>query len=163
MKYGSHSYYDVSDLNAKWDQALPAVAGLGGCGNGILSGNTLAIRGLGQTTDAFYPWREESADTKALQESLNLWLTQHGYQAIATDGYLGPGTCGAIEAMCDVQGCVVPGTCQDSTPPRKAGTTTSTTTVRRASLGGGPNWMLIGGAIGLAAIGVAVMTRRKAA
>lgn len=159
MHYGQHSYYDVSDLNAKWDQALPAVAGLGRS-NGILDGNSLRIRGLGET---YYPWREESADTRALQENLNVWLSQHGYQQIAADGVLGPATCGALAAMCDVDGCTAPTTCQESVAPSRAGTARSgTTEVSHARLSaGGPNWLMIGGAVGLAAIGAAIIMKKK--
>lgn len=164
VTFGQHDYTDLSNLNAKWDEDRPAVAGLG-TSNGILSGNLL---GIGSDTDPHYPWREESPDTMALQKEVNKALRANGYQAITEDGKLGPGTCGAVREMCTlVDGpCEAPGNCQEFTPPQRAGGGGMPTTVRpelpvRAGYGGGPNWLVIGGAVGAIAIGAALVLKKK--
>jgi hypothetical protein len=62
----------------------------GGYGGGVFDGN---IAGLGATGS--YPWGTYSADTLALQKSTNVALKDAAYCPIATDGKLGPATCGA--------------------------------------------------------------------
>lgn len=194
--FGPIAYEDFSQLNARWGEARPAVAGLGvvsgphdyvdlsylnahyrpiqpagvGMGNGILSSNSLGVvAGDGLGEDPSYPWREYSADTKALQQATNEALVAHGYAPLTADGKLGPATCGAIRAMCEYvgPGCEAPGTCQDFTPPVKAGgggsllskSSGTKTTASRASMfgGGGTNWMLVGGAIAAVAVGGAIL------
>jgi len=169
MEYGTHHYVDLSKLNAKWDEALPAVAGLGNCGS--LSGNSLRTRSVGQTSPAF-PWREESPDTKALQEAVNEVLPGMGYSRISADGVLGPATCGALRFIYQQTGdswAIPPDTCQSFTAPSRPGSGTSrpttsaaaTTDVSAASMTGGPNWLLIGAGVGLLAIGAAVILKHK--
>jgi len=179
VEFGNHHYVDLSDLNAKWDQALPAVAGLGlGTSNGILSGNALKTRAVGQSDPAF-PWREESPDTMALQEEVNEVLGDAGYNLIEEDGKLGPGTCGALREIYQATGeswAMPPGTCQSFTAPTLRGsgggarTTTPTVpslppssapVVSRAGMSGGPNWLLVGAGVGLLAIGTAVILKNK--
>ena len=180
------AYEDFSQLNARWGQARPPMAGLGtmsgpqeyvdlsflnarlrpilpatvGMSNGILSGNNLGIMaGLGADPD--YPWREYSADTKALQLATNDALRTNGYAPITADGKLGPATCGAVRVMCKITdtGCDAPPTCQDFAPPVKAGggliakTPRSSTSSRASMMGGGTNWMLVGGAVAAIAVG----------
>jgi hypothetical protein len=97
--YSPIAYEDYSKLNAQWDQARPAVAGLGGQheyrdvsylnarlrpimpaqvgmgGLGTLSGNALHVGGGGLGQDELsMPWGDYSADTKAFQEELNIQL-----------------------------------------------------------------------------------------
>ncbi len=190
--FGPIAYEDFSQLNARWNEARPAVAGLGvvsgphdyvdlsylnahyrpiwpaqvGMSNGILSSNSLGIvAGLG--ADPSYPWREYSADTKALQQATNEALVAHGYAPLTADGKLGPSTCGAVQAMCEYAGgdCAAPSTCQSFTPPGKPGgnilakkSTTTPTSSRAGMLGGGsPNWLLIGGAVAALAVGGALI------
>ena len=177
VAYGNHHYVDLSDLNAKWDQALPAVAGLGSS-NGILSGNALRTRAVGQV-DPTFPWREESPDTRAMQEELNEVLGAGGYNLLTEDGKLGPATCGAMREIYQATGeswAMPPGTCQSFTAPTLrgsgGGTRAPTVTpslppaegappVTRAGMGGGPNWLLLGAGVGLLAIGTAVILKNK--
>ena len=191
--FGPIAYEDFSQLNARWNEARPAVAGLGvasgphdyvdlsflnahyrpilpagvgmGRGNGILSGNMLGI-GAALGEDPSYPWREYSADTKALQQVTNDALKAHGYEPISDDGKLGPGTCGAIRAMCAyVDGpCEAPPTCQSFTPPTKAGgggssLPHSSVTASSMTVGGSRNWLLIGGAVAAIAVGGSLIYR----
>lgn len=196
--FGPIAYEDFSELNARWDESRPAVAGLGsasgphayvdlsylnahyrpawpaqvGMSNGILSSNSLGIVAAGMGADPSYPWREYSADTKALQQATNEALIAHGYAPITADGKLGPATCGAIRKMCDYVDstsapCYGPSTCQDFAEPVKAGSgggliakKSSTTTTRAGMLGGGggsKNWLLIGGAVAALAVGGALI------
>ncbi len=163
-----HEYVDVSFLNARLRPIEPKRFGMGygignGVGNGSISGNSLGIvAGLGGDPD--YPWREYSSDTKALQEQTNEALLANGYAPITADGKLGPATCGAVRAMCATLSppCDAPGSCQSFTAPSRPGalvkTSSSKPSVARASMmGGGTNWLLIGGAIGAIAIGGALM------
>lgn len=135
-------------------------------GNGILSSNSLGIvAGLGE--DPSYPWREYSADTKALQEVTNDALRAHGYAPLTVDGKLGPATCTAVRKMCSESGqdCDAPATCQSfGADPVKlvsssttAKRTTTPTASRASMMGGGTNWLLIGGAVAAIAIGGAIM------
>ncbi len=156
VQWGTHNYVDLSDLNARWDQDFPGgynpvyaspVHGLG-TSNGALSGNSLGIvsRGVGQ--DPHYPWREYSADTKALQVDTNRALEKEGFMRIDEDGVLGADTCGAArEVLGDA-----PGTCQSFNEPREALKSS------RAGMGvGGGNWLIWGGAAGAVAIGLALI------
>ncbi len=165
VAWGQHSYTDLSDLNAKWDQARPAVAGLG-TSNGILSGNSLQVPASGLGADPTYPWGEYSADTAALQREVNDALKSNGDAAIDADGKLGPKTCGAIKAMCGTVSspCSAPATCKTFTSPSKLGggsssptTMPGSSTTHAAMLGGGPNWLLIGGAVAAVAVGGALL------
>lgn len=196
--FGPHAYEDLALLNAQWQQARPAVAGLGGVafgqheyrdlsylnarlrpilpaevgmpppstlgyGNGTLSGNSIGvIAGLG--ADPNYPWMEYSADTKALQDQLNVALKSNGYAPITADGTLGAGTCGAIREMCGLVDppCTAPGTCQSFTAPTKLGgsapiATPATSNAGMFGTGGGTNWMLWGGAVAAIAVGGALI------
>lgn len=189
--FGPIAYEDFSQLNARWNEARPPVAGLGtmsgphdyvdlsflnahyrpiwpatvGMSNGILSSNSLGIvAGLGE--DPSYPWREYSADTKALQEATNEALAAHGYKPITADGKLGPATCGAIREMCtDVTPeCSAPSTCQSFTAPTPVGSgggmPHSSSTAQASMMGsvkGPTNWLLIGGAVAAIALGGAIM------
>lgn len=162
-----HQYVDLSDLNAKWDQALPAVAGLGSS-NGSLSGNSLGVVAAGVGASPTYPWGEYSPDTVALQKAVNQALVKNGYARIGEDGTLGPSTCGAIREICgSVTDCEVPGTCQSFTAPARAGggggslPRSSSTPVVTGRIGGGPNWALIGGAVAAIAIGGALLVKAK--
>lgn len=172
-----HRYYDVSDLNARWDQ-IP-LQGLGAGiltrgGQGSLSGGYLGA--LGQD----YPWRAESEDTEDLQELVNESLKANGYYPIEVDGKLGPATCGAIRAMCDLAvqrggRCTVevPSTCQSFTAPTKKGATPATPPpppskeptdeIPRARKAGmsDTTWLLIGGGVAVAAVGAAFYMRKK--
>lgn len=195
LKFAPIAYEDFSHLNAQWQEERPAVAGLGsisgrhdyvdlsylnahyrpiqpagvGTGNGILSGNLLGI-GSALGEDPSYPWREYSADTKALQQATNEALRAHGYAPITEDGKLGPATCGAVRTMCGITdtGCSAPGTCQEFTGPSKAGgggsllskSSGKAPTTAHASMfggGGGQNWLLIGGAVAAMAVGGALI------
>lgn len=176
MPKRQHFYFDTSDLNARWDQ-IP----LQGLGAGILTrGQQGSLSGgylgaLGQD----YPWREESEDTEDLQELVNRSLKANGYNTIGVDGRLGPATCGAIRAMCDLavqRGGVctveVPSTCESFTAPTKRGSGTApppepppTTTkepprVRGAGMSD-TTWLLIGGGVAAVAIGAAFYMRKK--
>jgi len=161
VEWGSHRYVDLSDLNARWDQDFPGgynpiyaspIHGLG-TSNGALSGNSLGIvsRGMGQ--DPSYPWKQYSADTKALQDETNIALTKGGYAPIEADGVLGPSTCGAVKEMIGE----APATCQSFTEPMKLSIARPT---RRMSLGGG-NALVYGGAIALVAVGAALIMKGK--
>lgn len=162
VSFGEHDYIDLSNLNAKWDEARPAVAGLG-TSNGVLSGNALQCRTSGLGADPSYPWGEYSADTAALQAQVNKALVANGYQRITADGVLGAGTCGAIRELCsdtDVADCV-PGTCKGFTAPSRApgAGPRPTPAVVTAGLGGGTNWTMVGGAVALFAVGGALLYR----
>jgi hypothetical protein len=167
VSFGQHDYIDLSDLNAKWDQALPAVHGLGSS-NGSLSGNALGIVG-GLGADPSYPWRAYSADTMALQKTTNAALRANGYVAISEDGKLGPATCGAVRTMCGTiaGGCTAPTTCQGFTEPTPVHggsvTTPGSAKIARAGMmgGGGTNWLLVGGGVAAAAIGAALIFKKK--
>lgn len=159
VEWGTHKYVDLSDLNARWDQDFPGgynpiyaspIHGLG-TSNGALSGNSLGIvsRGVGQ--DPYYPWKEYSADTKALQEETNLALTKEGYATIEADGVLGPATCGAVQEVIGE----APGTCQSFTEPMKIARPT-----KRMSMGGG-NALIYGGAFALVMVGAALIVKGK--
>jgi hypothetical protein len=125
-----HAYFDVSDLNAPYDQVpLQGLAGAAlGAGSLGYSGSMGSLSGaLGATTG--YPWGEVSADTRSVQYEVNKFLSQLGYNAIGTDGKLGPATCGAVKAVigANVAGAssgflvgVYP-TCQSYTAPTKKG------------------------------------------
>jgi hypothetical protein len=160
VEWGTHKYVDLSDLNARWDQDFPGgynpiyaspIHGLG-TSNGALSGNSLGIvsRGVGQ--DPYYPWKEYSADTKALQEETNTALVKDGYAPIDADGVLGPATCGAVKEMIGE----APGTCQSFTEPMKISRPAS----KRMSLGGG-NALIYGGAFALVMVGAALIVKGK--
>lgn len=52
------------------------------------------VAGLGGPTDIL-PWGEFDQRTQELQSALNIYLRRAGYDALETDGQLGPRTCGA--------------------------------------------------------------------
>lgn len=93
---------------------------------------------------ASYPWLAYSDATKALQIATNAALSAAGYCPIATDGKLGPATCGARNALTadDKTGAIWsnPPTCSSFTSPKKssdpggcgAGAVTSSSTVSSA-------------------------------
>lgn len=163
---GQHDYVDLSFLNAHYRPIWPAQVGMS---NGILSSNSLGIAAAGMGADPSYPWREYSADTKALQQATNEALRAHGYTQITADGKLGPATCGAIRKMCDFVDteCDAPATCQEFTSPSLVGSgggliakKPATAPVSRAGMfggGGSPNWLLIGGAVAALAVGGALI------
>jgi len=165
VSWGRHSYFDTSKLNAKWDQALPAVAGLGDVGS--LSGNSLGILGPNPFVPGAFPvylWNQYSADTLALQKQTNEALSANGYKPIAENGTLDAPTCGAIRTMCGLVtvgtggSCDPPATCQAYVDPVPVGTLV----VHAGMMGGGKkNWILIGAGVGLAAVGVALVTKKR--
>jgi hypothetical protein len=106
---GNHLYYDVSDLNAPYDQ-IP-FQGLGG---GSLGGsNTL---GLGEDlVDEQMPWGKHSAFTVGYQIQLNHDAKARGYCQIEQDGKLGPKTCGLANTLNGS----MPSACKSMTAPRK--------------------------------------------
>lgn len=166
-----HLYYDVSDLNARWDQ-VP----LQGVGDGSLGG--VSVLGVGQdpAVAADYPWKEYSDATKALQVFTNAALKDHGYCPISEDGELGPRTCGARKTLqeCCIPGMAWPGTCQEFTAPRREPCgpvgpvgppptpvpTTDIAPVTRAGAGGGTMWIVGGGLVAAAAIGAAIYMKK---
>lgn len=163
VSWATHRYMDVSDLNAKWDQALPAVAGLGAFGDvGTLSGNSLGVTGPNPFFGGQYPvllWGQQSDDTLALQKATNDALKANGYLPIAETGRLDAPTCGALRTMCGLvtPSCIPPETCQEYTNPRRA---SGGGTLHAGMTGGGKNWVLIGAGVGLAAIGAALMFKK---
>lgn len=162
VHFGAHHYIDLSDLNARWDQDFPGgyeptvgpVHGLG-MSNGSLSGNALGIAARGVGQDPSYPWREYSADTTSLQQELNDRLSDAGCNTLEIDGVLGPDTCAAAAAYgMDPNTCQSYGTppvCPDEAlPPSRAGIGLEE-----------PNWLLIGAAVGLVALGGAILYTRQ--
>lgn len=165
----NHMYYDISNLNAQWDD-VP----LQGLGGGILSTGPIGSLGASSAT---YPWKEYSADTKALQQVTNEALKAHGYCPIGVDGKLGAATCGAVQKMLDLTGQSEqspPSTCQSFTAPKKGpcgvstpapaapappATTAMTMTPRGKS--GGTMWIVLGGVVAVGAIGAAVYFSKK--
>ncbi len=161
VEWGTHEYVDLSDLNARWDQDFPGgynpiyaspIHGLG-TSNGALSGNSLGVVARGVGADPYYPWKEYSADTKALQQQTNVALAKDGYAPIDADGVLGPATCGAVREMIGN----APTTCQSFTEPVKLA---GARPARRMSMGGG-NALIYGGAVALVAVGAALLLKGK--
>lgn len=87
-----------------------------GHGGGIFDGD---LSGLGGDAERF-PWLGVSDDTKALQKSTNVALSELGYCTLSTDGKLGPVTCGGRQLAHDLYSSqmLVPSTCQSFTKPR---------------------------------------------
>jgi hypothetical protein len=168
MQFGQHEYIDLSDLNAKWDQALPAVAGLGSS-NGSLSGNSLGITGLGDSGFT-------TEQIMEAQDRLNGALAPAGYKQIKVDGTFSPSTCGAIKwyqdnvnpqggvsfaAACESVVATAPTKVSSSVVTRSSTVSTRTPVTSRASMGGmgGTNWLLWGGAVAAVAVGGAMIFR----
>lgn len=106
----NHSYVDLSDLNAQYDQM--AIQGLGG--------GSLGTNSLGAV--AAFQWGQYSKAVLSLQNSINLRLPALGYWPIVEDGILGPKTCGATRIVYPNN---VPTACQSFTDPLPAGQTAS--------------------------------------
>lgn len=124
-----------------------------------------------------YPWMVESENTKALQRDMNKELPLRGFAKLTVDGKLGPVTCGAHQVL----GRGKIGTCKSyETPPRIGETTPTATrtptapivtdleeeeeepTFRRAGIDAdGTTWLWVGGALGLLAIGAAVVMAKE--
>jgi len=179
MHYGQHSYYDMSNLNARWDRDWPGgypkgpVAGLGGGSLGT-AGNGMGV--LGQATaerqTGNYPWGEKSEDTLAAQQVLNKKHRENKFALLTEDGKLGPATCGSMRLF-KYPWANPPGTCQSFKPPGAAGAAAPSPFVPpapleplepepayRAGVGGRP-WLLIGGAVGLLAVTLALVASKK--
>lgn len=102
-----------------------ALIGLAALGGGLLllfSGKKAkAAGGGGQNAGTGkYPWKQFSQDTKALQNEINQWLSDGGFQTITADGVLGGETCGAAEFLRLEGGpgagaVIVPNTCKEFT------------------------------------------------
>jgi hypothetical protein len=167
-----HMYFDTSNLNAPYDVYPPNISlGAGTLATGPLG--SLGKQGLGE-----YPWREQSGETSELQRATNEVLTSHGYCPIDVDGKLGPRTCGAVNmaAALESQSVSMPAACnehyaewiapsrepcgvraQPPTTPTEPGTEELT----RARVGGGGNWLLYGSLVAAAAIGVAIVAKKR--
>lgn len=81
--YGQHQYRDLSYLNARLRPLLPAQVGMGG---GSLGGNSLGADDSGFT----------KTEIQEMQDQMNGSLLNHGMNPIQADGALGPATCGAL-------------------------------------------------------------------
>lgn len=164
----NHFYYDVSDLNARWDQ-VP----LQGVGAGILSAGPTGSLGA-TATPAAMPWKEYSAETARVQGLLNPKLKNEGYCPVDVDGKLGPSTCGALN---EVWPEMVPSTCASFTAPKKGPCTAAAPAPSPSptpspspspspsplpSSVSGDNMWLIGGAVAAAAaVGFAFFMKKK--
>jgi hypothetical protein len=167
----NHKYYDVSDLNARWDQ-IP-LQGLGSSHGpkqlaaGVLSSGvmgSLSAMGATQQEQEMFPWGEYSEHTRNIQVALNVYMDELGYRDIAVDGVLGPETCAAMKAVSpgDVVGtCKSYGTLQKKdvayAPPP---TTDVTPAVVEAGMGD-TAWIIIGGLVAAGAVGAAVWYKKK--
>jgi hypothetical protein len=152
---GQHTYVDTSKLNAPYD-LFPPMQGLGA---GIFSGNPLGALGLGQV----YPWHQYSADTEELQELLNEALEEQGFCPLEVDGKLGAATCGAIRTVLEVTGQVdqrPPPACQAFTEPGTPPCPGELVRPRRAAIGDS-TWLIGGGLVAAVAIGGAIYFRKK--
>jgi hypothetical protein len=165
-----HMYFDTSNLNASYDVYPPNLSlGAGTLASGPLG--SLGRSGLGE-----YPWREASADTQELQSLTNEVLRQHGYCPIDVDGKMGPRTCGAINMALAVTGQQVPmpESCTEHAtewiaPSREPcgvqtpapSTEPKTAELTRARVGGGGNWLLYGSLVAAAAIGIAIVAKKR--
>lgn len=170
----NHFYYDVSDLNARWDQ-VP----LQGLGGGVLSAGpsgSLGGRALGATSQ--HPWREYSDATKQLQQTVNELLVKKTgdgpYCPIDADGKLGPATCGALWTVYPE---MMPQTCKEQTAPKKppcgGGSkpapppapppteTNPNSSVLPASMSSDNMWLIGGAVAAMAAVGLAVVMKKK--
>ncbi len=98
----------------------------GGYGGGVFDGNLAgapalghrSARALGDVTptaedSANYPYGKYSAQTKQLQDKININLIAGGFCPIIADGKLGPATCGAAVIAGPAGLTPMPSTCQD--------------------------------------------------
>jgi hypothetical protein len=167
----NHFYYDVSDLNARWDQ-VP----LQGLGGGILSAGpigTLGGRGTGAADSSFLPWKEYSAETLAAQRALNKGLKADGYCPIDEDGKLGAATCGAARQQWggggieNCQAYTAPVKCPGGAPPPSNSPPPSPVAPSPvspplpASMSGDNMWLLGGAVAAAAAVGLAFFMKKK--
>lgn len=103
----------------------------GGYGGGVFDGNLAGAPSLGRaptlgdasSDQANYPYGKYSAQTKQLQDALNLKLTQNGFCPLVADGKLGPATCGSATVIGGLSpGAMIlpPTTCTDFKQPTQA-------------------------------------------
>lgn len=167
----NHFYYDVSDLNARWDQ-VP----LQGLGGGILRAGPTGSLGADEferdevESRTGMPWKEYSAETLAAQKQLNVALKAEGFCAIDQDGKLGPGTCGAAQAVLpqlistDCRAFTAPTKCGSgapSAPPASPPPASPTAPTLPATMSGDNMWLIGGGVAALAAVGLAFFMKKK--
>jgi len=115
---GNHLYYDVSDLNAPYDQ-VP----FQGVGGGSLGGSNVLGLGAEVDVEAEMKWKQHSAYTAGYQIQLNADAKERGYCQIPEDGKLGPVTCGLSDTLYGK----MPSACESKTAPNKQPCTTPQT------------------------------------
>lgn len=155
-----HMYYDVSNLNAPYDEVV------------VAAGSLSSVPGLGSLgATSPFQWKEYSEATKQAQQMYNEWAKSAGYCPITVDGVLGPATCGAIREFSKTVGGGAPPACQSFTNPSKQPCgggyaappkpDTEPQEVRTYGGGGGNAWLIGGALIAAGAIGFAVWKRKK--
>jgi len=157
-----HRYFDVSNLNAPYDQIALGAGSIAAGGLGS----------LGATTS--FPWKAYSTDTKNVQSLVNKVLKLEGRCPIDEDGKLGPATCGAIQyaAGATTGGFEKPPTCESSTlpglPPCGGGggvapapPAMTEPSVSSGSMGGDAMWIIGGLAVAGVALGAAFFWKKR--
>jgi hypothetical protein len=179
--YGRHvllnpSFTLTGGMAAPSANTRGGVFGPQGYGGGIFDGMSGmgSPVGLGASDAELHPWLEETEATRTLQGDANSELVVRGLPQIATDGVLGPITCGAVQVLSQPNDSnqgnpafSVPTTCQSYNYP-PAPTATPRTgppgdgPESQSSIGGGGNrtLMFLGIAGVVAALGI-VMARKK--
>lgn len=185
-----HRYFDVSNLNAPYDNV--PLMGLGQYGGGVFGrgmgsagalGSLGALSASGNSVDAGSQGRE-------WQSAMNAYLTAKGYNAISVDGMLGRSSCGAAEMICSDPAAAsdstissfcaeIQGSCSEInhlkpwTRPSKVGAITTSTPststpdggttpyVSYSRASGGATWWIVGGLVVAAgSIGIALYMRK---
>ncbi len=102
------------------------------------------------------PWKKHSGATLAWQISANMLIQSSGASItpLAEDGFLGPLTCAAASALSVPS----PPQCTPANRPKApAPAPAPAPTEEAVYASAGPNWLYIGGGIGLVALGIAVV------